>query len=329
MFESEGTQRFAQGALCVTVLQDYGLTETCAAGTIADQYDISVDRAGHPLVSRELWLINWEEGQYRNTDKPNLRGEILIGGKMVAQGYLGEASKENVNFKEIDDVRYFATGHIGEIFPNGTVRIADRKKDLIKLRRDEYVSLAKVENVIAKISSYTEKNFDTKEWEKLVDDQEFCDHVSKDVQDALTDALKLKRKAIEEEYKHEIENLYKDQPSNKQQSKKKSNSAGTKDDGNAEKQSNEIKMPVSERNKSKTAFVTDEDPHEFNRLPPGMLHLSPTFQRIMYASLKHQIRKFVLTYLHYIILYSKTTEDHIKHLEEIQQILEDKNLKLH
>ena len=33
---SEETQRFVQAALCVTLFQGYGLTETCAAGTIAD-----------------------------------------------------------------------------------------------------------------------------------------------------------------------------------------------------------------------------------------------------------------------------------------------------
>ncbi len=43
---------------------------------------------------------------------------------MVAQEYFGsEAAKENVNFKEIDGTRYFCTGDIGEIFPDGTLKI--------------------------------------------------------------------------------------------------------------------------------------------------------------------------------------------------------------
>ncbi|CAF1673661.1 unnamed protein product, partial [Adineta ricciae] len=87
----EDTQRFVQAALCVTLFQGYGLTETCAAGTIADQYDVTVGRAGYPLVSCEIRLVDWIEGQYKNTDKPNPRGEILIGGKVVADGYFGEA----------------------------------------------------------------------------------------------------------------------------------------------------------------------------------------------------------------------------------------------
>ena len=34
---SEETQRFVQAALCVTLFQGYGLTETCAAATVADR----------------------------------------------------------------------------------------------------------------------------------------------------------------------------------------------------------------------------------------------------------------------------------------------------
>ncbi|CAF1351912.1 unnamed protein product [Rotaria sordida] len=148
---SEDTQRFVQAALCVTLFQGYGLTETCAAGTIADRYDITIGRAGYPLVSCEIRLENWDEGQYRNTDKPNPRGEILIGGKVVADGYFADAAKENINFKLIHGQRYFSTGDIGEIFPDGTVKIIDRKKDLVKLRGGEYVSLTKVEMAISKI----------------------------------------------------------------------------------------------------------------------------------------------------------------------------------
>jgi len=219
-----------------------------------------------------------DEGQYKTTDKPNPRGEILIGGKVVAEGYFGEASKENVNFKEIDGTRYFCTGDIGEVFPDGTLKIIDRKKDLVKLRGGEYVSLTKVETAISKSSiiencclcassssehtvalispnskemaSFAGKHSNEKDWKNLVDDEEFNNEVLKEIQDAckkegieefeipkrvkivtdpwtpetglVTDALKLKRKAIEQKYKDDIEQLYEDKPkSNKDQSNKK------------------------------------------------------------------------------------------------------------
>ena len=92
-----------------------------------EEYDISVGRAGYPLISCQIRLVDWDEGKYRNTDKPNPRGEIYIGGKCVADGYFAEASKENVNFKEIDGVRYFCTGDIGEVYPDGTFKIIGKE----------------------------------------------------------------------------------------------------------------------------------------------------------------------------------------------------------
>jgi long-subunit acyl-CoA synthetase (AMP-forming) len=90
------------------------------------------------------------------------------------------------------------------------------------------------------LKSYSEKHFDENDWQKLVDDQEFNEHILKDIQDVcnkngverfeapqrlkiivepwtpetglVTDALKLKRKAIEQKYKDDIEDLYLDKP---------------------------------------------------------------------------------------------------------------------
>lgn len=92
------------------------------------EYDITVGRAGYPLFSTEIRLRDWEEGQYRNTDQPNPRGEILIGGKSVANGYFDQTSTENENFIQIDGTNYFSTGDIGEIYPDGTVKIIGEGK---------------------------------------------------------------------------------------------------------------------------------------------------------------------------------------------------------
>ena len=32
--------------------------------------------------------MNWEEGNYRVTDQPNARGEVVIGGNNVADGWV-------------------------------------------------------------------------------------------------------------------------------------------------------------------------------------------------------------------------------------------------
>ena len=44
--------------------------------------------------------------------------------------------------------RWFRTGDIGEFQRDGTLKIIDRKKDLVKLQFGEYVSLGKVEAVL-------------------------------------------------------------------------------------------------------------------------------------------------------------------------------------
>lgn len=87
------------------------------------EYDITVGRAGYPLVSCEIRLRDWDEEQYRNTDKPNPRGEILIGGKSVANGYFDKTSSENENFIQMDGTTYFATADIGEIYSDRTIKI--------------------------------------------------------------------------------------------------------------------------------------------------------------------------------------------------------------
>ena len=103
---------------------------------------------GGMLPSVQLKLVNWNEGEYRITDKPNPRGEILIGGGNVSMGYYNMPEKTAEDFIYIDGVRYFATGDIGEMLPKGYLKIIDRKKDLVKLSGGEYVSLNKVESLV-------------------------------------------------------------------------------------------------------------------------------------------------------------------------------------
>eukprot|EP00320_Phaeocystis_rex_P009045 CAMPEP_0119056244 /NCGR_PEP_ID=MMETSP1178-20130426/931_1 /TAXON_ID=33656 /ORGANISM="unid sp, Strain CCMP2000" /LENGTH=690 /DNA_ID=CAMNT_0007036949 /DNA_START=3 /DNA_END=2078 /DNA_ORIENTATION=+ len=159
-------QKYVQTVFDCRVRQGYGLTETCAATCITLASDNSVSCVGPPQESVVIKLRDWEEGCYFNSDKDKKdigmrRGEILIGGPTVCDGYLVDekapdpdiVAKNKDDFVTLDGVRYFCTGDIGQITPAGNLQIIDRKKDLVKLQMGEYVALSKVENAL-KSSKY-------------------------------------------------------------------------------------------------------------------------------------------------------------------------------
>ncbi|XP_041845762.1 long-chain-fatty-acid--CoA ligase 4 isoform X2 [Melanotaenia boesemani] len=149
---SSATQRFMNVCFCCPVGQGYGLTETCGAGTITEVADISTGRVGSPLICCEVRLRDWAEGGYTHKDQPNPRGEILIGGPNVTMGYYRHESNDRDFFVDEKGQRWFCTGDIGEVYPDGCLQIVDRKKDLVKLQAGEYVSLGKVESALKNCS---------------------------------------------------------------------------------------------------------------------------------------------------------------------------------
>jgi long-chain acyl-CoA synthetase len=144
---SKEVHEFVQVCLCPAI-QAYGLTETCAAATTQLPNQTDTEVVGSVVPCCEIRLVDWPEAGYRCTDKPNPRGEIYIGGSNITMGYYGMPEKTEEDYKFINGIRYFATGDIGEMLPNGDLKIIDRKKDLVKLQGGEYVSLNKVESVI-------------------------------------------------------------------------------------------------------------------------------------------------------------------------------------
>ena len=69
------------------VMQGYGLTETTCCATVMDLEDfVSTTKVGAPVQGAQIKLVNWEEGGYKVTDKPNPRGEIHIGGSFITDG---------------------------------------------------------------------------------------------------------------------------------------------------------------------------------------------------------------------------------------------------
>jgi len=146
---SPETHNYIRTCIGCPLLQGYGLTETSACASLMQLDELSTGRVGPPCQGISIRLENWEEGNYKVTDQPYPRGEILIGGGNVTAGYykMPEKTAEDY-FDDEDGTRWFRSGDIGQIESDGTVRIIDRKKDLVKLQFGEYVSLGKVESVL-------------------------------------------------------------------------------------------------------------------------------------------------------------------------------------
>lgn len=130
---SPDTHEQVKACLCVKVTQGYGLTESTSCATVMDEHDLQVGRVGGPTTVCDIRLIDWEEGNYRVTDKPYPRGEVLIGGDNISEGYYKLPDKTREDFFEEDGKNWFKTGDIGEIHPDGVLKIIGKYLNLFKI----------------------------------------------------------------------------------------------------------------------------------------------------------------------------------------------------
>ena len=76
----------------------------------------------------------------------------------------------------------------------------------------------------------------------------------------------------------------------------------------------------------KTAFTTHIGLYEYKVLPMGLSNSVSVFQRAMTTMFAPYIGKFVCVYLDDILVYSKTPEEHMEHLEAVLKLLEKHKL---
>ncbi|CAN1341021.1 Long chain acyl-CoA synthetase 1 [Linum perenne] len=140
---SSEVEEFLRVTCCAFVVQGYGLTETCGPATLGFPDEMCMMGAvGSPAVYNEIRLEEVADMGYHPLGNPPC-GEICVRGKSMFSGYY---KNPQLTTESIQD-GWFHTGDIGEIHPNGVIKVIDRKKNLIKLSQGEYIALEHLENV--------------------------------------------------------------------------------------------------------------------------------------------------------------------------------------
>jgi hypothetical protein len=86
-------------------------------------------------------------------------------------------------------------------------------------------------------------------------------------------------------------------------------------------------IPLHENSKHKTAFYFNNQLYEWNVMPFGLVNAPAEFQRALDKALGHY-SQFCLVYIDDIIVFSKSLEEHIQHLNLVFAALQKYNFKL-
>ncbi|CAF2115001.1 unnamed protein product [Rotaria magnacalcarata] len=80
-------------------------------------------------------------------------------------------------------------------------------------------------------------------------------------------------------------------------------------------------ISIHAADKSKTAFITQDGLYQFQVLPMGLMNAPPSFQRVMNHIIGYNRWHYILVYLDDILVFSNSFDDHMKHLQQLFNVL--------
>ncbi|KAI8323929.1 acetyl-CoA synthetase-like protein [Martensiomyces pterosporus] len=135
---------FLRVALACPILEGYGQVEGGSVATFCLLSDKTAGHVGVPMPGIDVRLRDVAEMGYLTTDKPYPRGELLIRGENVFQGYYRDMDATQA---ALDDDGWLATGDIAQFNEHGNIEIVDMKRNIFRLPHGEYVAPEHLENI--------------------------------------------------------------------------------------------------------------------------------------------------------------------------------------
>ncbi|MFC7232383.1 AMP-dependent synthetase/ligase [Saliphagus sp. GCM10025308] len=131
------------------IYEGYGLTETAPVVTTNPPEEPKIGTIGPALVDTDLKVDETVVPEESTDTTIGETGELLVKGPQVAKGYWNKPEKTAEAFVEDDEGRWFRTGDIVTIRPDGYLVFHERSKQMLVLSTGKNVAPAPIEDSFA------------------------------------------------------------------------------------------------------------------------------------------------------------------------------------